>query len=174
MIFDSNATSMFWNMLGSSTFWTALSAIATTGACIIALWQTQYNNRKKIKLKFSITTDLITSKNYISISVINTGNRKIVITEWCYFTNDKSRRVVISTLSSTFNPVQLPQTIDIENKLDLYFDFSLFVKYLEELIKNDIIKENQKITFGIKDSTDKIYKTKSQNTVKEFLNSNKH
>ncbi|MBR7048191.1 MAG: hypothetical protein IKI43_07535, partial [Campylobacter sp.] len=93
---------------------------------------------------------------------------------WCYFTNDKSRRVVISTLSSTFNPVQLPQTIDIENKLDLYFDFSLFVKYLEELIKNDIIKENQKITFGIKDSTDKIYKTKSQNTVKEFLNSNKH
>jgi hypothetical protein len=37
-------------------FWTALGSVATSCACIIALWQTKHSNLKKIKLKYGTAT----------------------------------------------------------------------------------------------------------------------
>lgn len=45
---ESARTVFDWGM-----FWQAASAIATAVAAIIALWQTRYQNRKKVKITFN-------------------------------------------------------------------------------------------------------------------------
>ena len=69
-----------------------ISAIATLAAVIVALWQTKYSNKKKLKLSFTtkalMIQDMATlqfAKNAIlllSVSVVNIGNRKVVLTDW--------------------------------------------------------------------------------------------
>lgn len=65
-------------------FWQAASAIATAVAAIIALWQTRYQNRKKVKITFNESViyafggslELADKCQYVSLDVVNTGNRK--------------------------------------------------------------------------------------------------
>ena len=52
-------------MLDWTLFWTAvgaiggtLGAIATTAAVIVALWQTKYSQKKKLKLAFSDNVEI--------------------------------------------------------------------------------------------------------------------
>lgn len=69
-----------------------ISAIATLLAIIVALWQTRYANKKKIKLsvtiKARISQDAITlqfekkASILLSVFVVNIGNRKVVLTDW--------------------------------------------------------------------------------------------
>lgn len=158
----------------ASDFWTILTSISTTCACIIALWQTHYNNRKQIKLKFfSKSAMLIGEKrvNYISLEIINTGNRKVVISDWCYLLNKKKGRVKLFPELDKYIPVKLPQEIPIENKLSLYFEYEYFLNSLKQNVSNGELKENQKITFIIQDSTGKIYKVNSKEKVSYFLKS---
>lgn len=160
--------------IGASDFWTILTAISTTCACIIALWQTHYNNRKQVKLKFfSKSAILIGEKqvNYISIEIINTGNRKVVISDWSYLLNKKNGGVKLFTELDQYVPVKLPQEIPIENKLTLYFEYEYFLNSIKKCTSEGKLKENQKITFIIQDSTGKTYKVKSKEKVSDFLKS---
>ena len=71
-------------------FWQAASAIATAFAAIIALWQTRYQNRKKVKITFNESViyafggslELADKCQYVSLEVVNTGNRKIIISSY--------------------------------------------------------------------------------------------
>ena len=47
-----NYWTLFWTAFGA--IGGTLSAIATTAAVIVALWQTKYANRKKIKVEFNV------------------------------------------------------------------------------------------------------------------------
>ena len=68
-------------------FWQAASAIATTAAVIVALWQTRYQNKKKLKIEFienvtylpSTGSGTITKNQYFSVDIANVGNRKVCI-----------------------------------------------------------------------------------------------
>lgn len=157
-------------------FWYALSAIATTGACIIALWQTTYNNRKKLKLHLSPKTYFVSNEieMCLSIEIINVGNRKVIIKEWCYFMADKSvnknsERIILITVFNKFMNTKLPQIICIEDSVSLHLNYTLFVNQLTELLEKNKISKTQKLIFGVKDSTGKIYKIKSKQTVNEFI-----
>ena len=77
-------------------FWTAfgaiggtLGAIATTAAVIVALWQTKYANKKRLKVEFSDNIvvvpshgDLSQKHEYVGITVTNIGNRRIKVCNW--------------------------------------------------------------------------------------------
>lgn len=161
-------------ILNKEIFWSALSSIATFLACLIALWQTKYSNRKVIKLKLYTNAYLLKGTcqiRYISIEIINIGNRKVIINEWSYFTHSKSERIKLFTEMDSIVPIKMPQTIEIENKLDLYFEYSFFVNSLKKLLEQNKLKENQKIIFCVKDSTGKTYKIKTKETVKQFIES---
>ena len=60
---DVQSQGIDWEM-----FWQAASAIATTAAVIVALWQTGYQNKKKLKIKF------VENMTYLP----NTGRGKVV------------------------------------------------------------------------------------------------
>lgn len=72
---------MDWNL-----FWTAvgaiggsIGAIATFSAVVVALWQTKYNNRKKLKVTVTEKNSVVSMKDnqifhYVGLSVINIGN----------------------------------------------------------------------------------------------------
>ena len=75
-------------------FWTAFGAIggtvgafATAAAVIVALWQTKYNQKKKLKLSFSEDITIVPENGnvfyrYIGVSVTNIGNRDVIISNW--------------------------------------------------------------------------------------------
>ncbi len=61
-----------------------IGVIATLSAVIVALWQTKFNNRKKIKLKLyeqesAFIPDLDEQTKFTSLKIINIGNRIIKI-----------------------------------------------------------------------------------------------
>ncbi|MPN59434.1 hypothetical protein SDC9_207155 [bioreactor metagenome] len=83
----------------------AFGAVATFLAVVVALWQTKYANKKKIKLSYTEIATLIqdlstgkidnTSYRLSQISITNIGNRKIIITGWgVYFTKDFTLQIV--------------------------------------------------------------------------------
>ena len=101
---------MDWNL-----FWTAvgaiggsIGAIATFSAVVVALWQTKYNNRKKLKVTVTEKNSVVSMKDnqifhYVGLSVINIGNRDVVIKSWGFELNGDSRLVIISELSEIFS-----------------------------------------------------------------------
>lgn len=54
---------------------------------IVALWQTKYANKKKIKYYILenntiVNPDIYTSRKYIGLSITNTGNKKVILSSW--------------------------------------------------------------------------------------------
>ena len=75
----------------------AIAAIATVVAVIVALWQTKYSNKKKLKIKATETVNFYLhmlgtnkkqfSPRLFSFTVVNVGNRKIRIIEYGIYLN---------------------------------------------------------------------------------------
>lgn len=62
-------------------------AIATFAAVIVALWQTKYINKKKLKCSFIDKNTVVNpisydKKLYAAMSISNIGNKKVVINNW--------------------------------------------------------------------------------------------
>ena len=62
----------------------ALGAIATFAAVLVALWQTKYANKKKLKCSFIDKNMVVNPQNYdkklyVTMSISNIGNKKIII-----------------------------------------------------------------------------------------------
>lgn len=160
-----------WDIAGVIA--TCVSAFATFLACFIALWQTKYNNKKKIKLKFydlavPVLSNVSFDQYYISINITNIGNRKIKIIEWAYYIK-KERNVLLVNDFPINQSNQLPKTLDIEESFDLYFPLKKFLKGLEATYKLGKINKFSKIIFGIKDSSGEIYYIKSPMRVYQYL-----
>lgn len=168
---------MDWNL-----FWTAFGAIggtvgalATAAAVIVALWQTKYNFKKKVKVRFTDNAMAINDtlkQKLICVEVINIGNRDIIVQNWGIKT--KKREYCIFTGAAT-NPFfrnlnkQLPYTVRIEELFSLYYPFDLFKKQANDLIETKEINPLDKVSFYFHDSTGKEYIVKTSKTAQQYV-----
>lgn len=128
---------LFWTAFG--TIGTILGAIATTFAVIVALWQTKYSTKKKLKLIFNDNIKVYDNKTlkllneYVGITIINVGNRDVNITDWSMVI-DKRRIKIITQLQGVLK-IELPKKIEIENTLDLNYEKDLFLKTIKDILE---------------------------------------
>lgn len=161
---------MDWNV-----FWSAfgaiggtLGAVATTAAVVVALWQTKYSQKKIIKLAFSDNFQLYNSNTgesvkFIGISVVNTGNRKIIIRAWGMHLKEESAIVMPFPGANEIEKMaytKMPQTLDLEESIDLLWQKDKFQLFLEKNEGN--IEKSKPLTFYVKDSTGKQYTVKTK------------
>ena len=149
-----------------------ISAIATLAAVIVALWQTKYSNKKKLKLTFTIKLQMIQNLMMmqfekkaillLSVSVVNIGNRKVVLTDWG-FQFDKTNALQIVDLNGKVFPCEL----NIECATELQTDL-LGVRNALVQNKNIIGKEKKKLTVYVTDSAGKKYFVKLPNSIKYY------
>ena len=162
-------------------FWTAFGAIggtvgalATAVAVIVALWQTKYSQKKKLKLSFySGIAVMIENKEYlfVGISIANVGNRDVVIQNWGWCLDNKELMLVHPILDFPLNQmqVQLPYKLSIEEQITLYLPKDNFLMNISENIQKKTLKANKPIKFWVLDSTGKNHYFFSQATANEML-----
>lgn len=64
-----------------------LGVVATFSAVVVALWQTKYANKKKLKCQFIKDNTVVNpstgdKKLYVGMSISNIGNKKVILTNW--------------------------------------------------------------------------------------------
>ena len=162
-------------------FWTAFGAIggtvgalATAVAVIVALWQTKYSQKKKLKLSFSSgIAAMIGNKDYlfVGISIANIGNRDVVIKNWGWCLDNKELMLVYPVLDFPLNQmqVQLPYKLSIEEQITLYMPKDKFLLNVSENIQKKTLKANKPIKFWVLDSTGKNHYVFSQTTANEMI-----
>ena len=159
-----------------SAIFQAIGAIATASAVGVALWATGYNNRKKLKLVFSLNSHLYGREGIlldcVSLSVANTGNRSITIRQWGY-SYAKHKNVVVlpdpeDKLLSLINTT-LPKTTQPEEAIDLALKTIHMFEDCNRVIEKDSKTKNNRITVFVIDSTGKIYKKRTQYTVNQVI-----
>lgn len=169
---------MDWNI-----FWSAFGAIggtvgalATAGAVIVALWQTRFNQKKKLKLLINENIKILaqnteTVYEYIGITATNIGNRDIIINSWGIMLRDGCRIVILNDVSPIDKLIQinLPHKIAIEESIDLMYSKKHFLDILCKNIGDKKLLENKKLEFYVKDSTGNFYIVKTSKKVKTFL-----
>lgn len=167
-------------------FWTAFGAIggtigalATAAAVIVALWQVKHSEKKKLKLSFSDSVQMIpkdpsrSDSLYIRLSIVNIGNRNLIIENWGFHYHNGNGHALLgfkqSPLLQALNP-RLPHGLPIENSMDLLLEKEYFIRALREGVEKKTLNESQHIVFFVTDSTGKVYETKTDKTVREMLN----
>ena len=169
-------------------FWTAfgaiggtLGALATFGAIVVALWQTKYAYKKKLKLQFCDNVKIANNSGEIvielvSLEVTNIGNRDLILHRWG-FQIDKHKEIQIlselpmngipSHISTAFI-TKFPYKLEMEHKVTLYYEKKLFVKLLPEHYNNKKAL-NKHLECFVKDSTGRKYYVKSDKRIKEYM-----
>lgn len=169
---------MDWNL-----FWTAFGAIggtvgafATTTAVIVALWQTKYSYKKKLKLSFNDNITIIREKGntfyrYIGVTVTNIGNCDVVIQNWGFDLDDGTKMMIVPDTSPLGRvlQVQLPHRLQIEEGISLYYEKCLFRNVLEDSINKGKLQKDKKIQFYVTDSTAKKHYVKSNKSAQDLL-----
>ena len=72
----------------------AVGAIATFSAVVVALWQTKYANRKRLKCCFIENNTVCSAnfnqlKSYVGMDITNIGNKKVIVNSWGIKTKNK-------------------------------------------------------------------------------------
>ena len=107
-----------------SVFWEAAGAIATFLAVCVALWQTKYTNKKRLKITFVekmcyMPTVPIGSMGYMpkteyaGLDISNTGNRKIIVQSFGLELANGSK-AVIAPETTPLGTQKWPIELDIE------------------------------------------------------------
>lgn len=154
-------------------FWQAASALATALAAIIALWQTRYQNRKKVKIAFNErviyalghSIGLATNYEYVSLDVVNTGNRKIIIKSYGIKLDDNQIWVILPE-KTPIGSITLPVELDIEQCVSITWTKESFIKVLHDLNKYPVGK---RVPFFVQDTTGTYYMCKSSKTIQQYL-----
>lgn len=154
-------------------FWQAASAIATTFAVAVALWQTKYQNLKKVKITFNESViyalghslGLATNYQYVSLDVVNTGNRKIIISR-CGIKLSNDYLWLIFPDQTPIGMVNLPIELDVEQSVSLPWKKENFIKVLRELNE---YPQDKKVSFFVQDITGAYYMCKSTKTIQQYL-----
>lgn len=172
---------MDWNL-----FWTGFGAIgatvgalATATAVCVALWQTKYSQKKKLKLVFTDNSRVWNQRtgeneNFISLSVINIGNRKVIIDAWgIKFKNREAIVVYMPEDASKFEAVlhrKMPIELDVEESTELTWSMTKFLNFLEA--NKDEIKDDKSIKFYVRDTTGIRHCVKTKKTAGEIKRDN--
>ena len=168
-------------------FWTAFGAIggtigafATAAAVIVALWQTKFSQKKKLKLSVSLDSTVITPGTnelirYVCLNITNIGNRDVVIKSWGFKINKENNMLVVPPLDPITKMVckELPHKVNLEESFDLAFLKKQFITAVTEEINKETLKGNKKIEFYAVDSSGNIYTCKTDKTASEILSQNK-
>ncbi len=157
---------LFWTAFGA--IGTTLGAVATTAAVIVALWQTKYSQKKKLLLNFTDNIQLYNQKTgeiikFIGITISNVGNRKVTIQSWGMHLNEGSILLVPPPEASGMEKMaytMLPQTLDLEESIEVQWHKGRFLKFLEENKAN--ITKSKPLVFFVIDSTGKEYRVKTK------------
>ncbi|MCI6195220.1 MAG: hypothetical protein MR651_09625 [Faecalibacterium sp.] len=165
---ESARTVFDWGM-----FWQAASAIATAFAAIIALWQTRYQNRKKVKITFNESViyafggslELADKCQYVSLDVVNTGNRKIIISSYGIKLPDGYKWVILQEPTPA-GIIKLPAELDIEQCVSFAWKKDKFIMQLQNLSD---YPRNKKIPFFVQDTAGTYYIFKSPKTIQQYL-----
>lgn len=160
-------------VISKEIVWTALGAISTSAAVIVALWQTVYQNQKKVRILYSesltyplgFIDGVHTTDKYITLYISNTGNRKIIIKEYGIILKRNCFWVVIPE-KTPLGTVSLPLELDIEMAVSLPWKKSDFIEVLRKECK---IADYRRVTFYIRDTSGKVYACKSLKTKRQYL-----
>jgi len=159
-----------WNLIIG-----AIGAIATFSAVLVALWQTKYANRKRLKCSFIenyTVCDSTASKNSVGMSISNIGNNKVTIQSW----GIKTAQSYLLILTSSLDPdrfdkavaVKTPYELETEKNITFFYVKDLFCAQVKKLIERGEIRNNKRIQFVVYDVTGKQYKVKSKKAAKEY------
>lgn len=151
----------------------AVSAIATFSAVVVALWQTKYSNKKKVKIKTAETIIYpyhVIGKagqklypKFLSITVVNIGNRKIVLQSYgLYFS--KTYKIIACNLAKSSQ-----QVLEVEGSAKYDLQISEFVKTIKSEAQN-IKRTSRKLKVFIEDSSGRVYVAKSKRTIRQYMN----
>jgi hypothetical protein len=170
---------MDWNL-----FWTAFGAIggtlgaaATAAAVIVALWQTKYANKKKLKVEFSDDIVVIPSqgdvsrkREYVGVTVTNIGNRRIKVCNWQVCFQDGHGALIVQDTSPIGKMIAppWPMLLEPEEQTHQYWEKRFFYAFIRDEVPK-CKKKNSYLTWIIKDSSDKIYKVNSKKTITEYF-----
>ena len=165
-------------------FWTAfgaiggtLGAVATTAAVIVALWQTKYANKKRLKVAFSdniiavpLQGDLSQKREYVEITVTNIGNRRIKVCDWQVRFPDGRVALIRQDISQTGKmPVPAwPILLEPEDQASQYWEKQLFYAFIKDEAPK-YKKKNCRLLWIVRDSTNKEYKVRSPKTIAEYF-----
>lgn len=158
-------------------FWQAASAIATTAAVIVALWQTRYQNKKKLKMDFvenmtylpSTGRGKVVRNQYFAINIANVGNRKVSI-----------QRVGIQGLNGHefhIQPsepygatIQFPYDLDVEQILSFPMEKEVVLKNIYEQLKiTKNLSKDKPLKFFAIDSVGKKHFCKTKKTLQGYF-----
>ncbi len=159
----------------------AVGTIATFSAVVVALWQTKYANRKRLKCRF-IENNTVCSgnfsqhKSYVGMDITNIGNKKVIVNSWGIKTPNQFL-LILTNIENFPNAdifdksisVKTPYDLDVERNITFFYAKDLFHKQIKNLIDSGEIKGNKPILFIVKDSTGKEYKVKSKKSADSYL-----
>lgn len=170
---------MDWNL-----FWSAFGAIggtlgafATAAAVIVALWQTKFSQRKKLKVEFIEDTAVVLQSSssitkFISVRVTNIGNRDVVIDSWGFVLNEETSMLILPDASSLGKAIQvtLPHKLALEESISLYYRKELFAAAVTENCNNHNLNALKPIKFYVTDSTGKKYYVETKKKAGTYCN----
>ena len=161
----------------SSLIVSGFGVIATFSAVVVALWQTKYANRKKLKCNFIDKNVIVNPNNsdkkfYVAMSISNIGNKKVIISNWGIKLKDGFILILTSgfeeTIFDKLVAVKTPYILEPEENVTFFYSKELFQKLINEQIENGIISANSKIKFVVHDSTGKSYFNKSKSNAQFY------
>jgi len=160
----------------------AVGAIATFSAVVVALWQTKYANRKKLKCSFSDNVIIVDNynniKKYVGIIITNIGNKRVIVNSWSVKTKNGFLQFLTDLNEITDSDIidrrlsaemKTPHVLETEEQITFYFPYDLFCKNIKELTDKGNICSDEKILFVVKDSTGREYKTKSNEIGSKYM-----
>lgn len=170
-------------------FWTAFGAIggsigalATAAAVIVALWQTKYAYKKKLKLTFCDDVKIASNAGMlitelISLTITNIGNKTILLDSWGFKLKGSKRMKIFTNLPSETIPCQIrsqftiktPYELIPEHTVTFYYEKEKFCQVVTQSCENKELDEKQKIKFYVTDSTNTDYFAISTKSAKSYL-----
>ena len=160
----------------------AVGALATFSAVVVALWQTKYANRKRLKCCFIENNTVCSAnfnqlKSYVGMDITNIGNKKVIVNSWGIKTQNKFL-LILTDIEKMDNSddfdkalsIKTPYSLDVEQNVTFFYARDLFCKRIQELIESGEIQNDKPVQFIVRDSTGKRYKVKSKKIAQTYLN----
>lgn len=148
-----------------------VGALATAGACIIALWQTRIHTKHSLKLKVRLAfakLPLGKIRPLLSLDIINNGYTKVIVKEWSIALLH-NKKLVFTAINVLFGNVSLPQTLEPSTDICLYYSAKDLNHSLKESIKQGLLKPQAKLKFEVRDSLGNIYTVKSEFSAQKWI-----
>lgn len=163
-----------WNIF--SAIFQAFGSIATFLAVVVALWQTKYTNRKKLKLSFTEISQIFGMNGGVvelaTLTVSNVGNRAITVQNWGFIINRKLRGIVFQNPNDeelSLVDTLLPKKLEPEETINLAMTADKLLHNLEMNIENGYFRREKKIKVFCTDSVGKVYTVKTPRKVGKMI-----